>query len=165
MSVIAAIIAASTAIFIAVVIYPWQKQIDRDNEIAREKRALYWKVSELISSTNRLYDMVLSQENEITNLVVALISVGECKAAKKLIDLNVALRPFHEERDEIRQRGLRTFISLISKRNQKIPAEHVDKLTKTIAELLDLTNKGISSNHVSTIPLRKWIRDHLKGSL
>lgn len=163
MSVIAAMIASFTALFIAVVIYPWQKQIDRSNDLAREMRALHWKILHLLGSTKNLYEMILTNENELDKLLIGAVALGDLEAAQKLDELKVVLSGWHERRDKLRSGGVEFLKQLLSK-NREIPMEAVQRLSDLVADLLALANRRITDNRIVSISLREWLSDYLGRS-
>jgi hypothetical protein len=50
LTLIASIIAALTALIIAFTAYPWQRKLDRDSEVRKERRQLYSSVVEVFDS-------------------------------------------------------------------------------------------------------------------
>ncbi|KKM06564.1 MULTISPECIES: hypothetical protein [Sulfitobacter] len=91
----ASLVASCTALFIAVVVYPWQKSIDRTSQLAAERRALYTRAILIVADAELLNKLDLGVPNKLDLLIVELAGVGTKEFAQQISAFRDLVEQFH----------------------------------------------------------------------
>jgi hypothetical protein len=91
MSALGAIIASATALFIAIIVYPWQKSLDRANEIEKERRALTARVYDALGDSRDWREDSRNSEVLFSRLGGQAAALGMQTLSNALFELSFTL--------------------------------------------------------------------------
>ena len=144
----AAGIGSLTALFVACIVYPWQKSIDRRNELAREKRICIQDLVRLVANYEKLTKSPEEADLGLTMHAAILLAYGEDRLSEATLNFSEAsMRRIRASKDQ--ESGL----------GDATKAEIRDKWIAAHKNMYDEIRNALKNDAYRHVSMLRWVKD------